>query len=122
MSKMDNLNKWLDLFDKFAPIVFATLPADKAAKIAPVAETVVQTMRDVAQIAVPGADKKATVLAALASGVATANAAGAHLDANELASIASPAIDTTILIVKAAHDLHAGMVVPVPVPPITPTA
>ena len=114
MTKIDTLNKWLAIAQQFAPLVLASLPVAKAAKIAPFVPQLVQTIQDVEQTAAAGSDKKATVLAALADGVATANAAGAHLDAAELAAIASPAIDTTIQVVNSIHALHATAGVPPP--------
>lgn len=94
-----NLSRFVEIVDRLGPAVLAVVPGGD--KIAPVVPKIVHGIKEAQAIkGASGAEKKAHVMAILEDGADVANAAGGHVSADELKSIASHGIDA---VVEAVH-------------------
>lgn len=113
MSKIDDLNKWLQIANIFAPMVLSVVKGGD--KIAPFIPTVTKAIVDAEMTGAPGADKKAGVLATVSDGIAVANATGkVHLDPTEVIPIVSSSIDDVIEVINIVHQKAAPPTTPAP--------
>lgn len=91
-----NWKSWIHVAERLAPVVLATVPGIPPRLVAPITTAITEAQ----QLELPGADKKAHVLAAAA-------ALGATQD--ELGAIDN-GIDTTVDVIKTFHDTHGAAI------------
>lgn len=102
-----NWEKWKEILNVFAPLVFALVPGGAA--LAPIVPAIINGISEAQQIrGASGPDKKAHVMAIVADAVAATNDAAGKivLPSEQTMDAASSAIDTTIAVVNAAHAPH----------------
>jgi hypothetical protein len=106
-----DFHKFLAVLRQVGPIVLASVPGgDKIPT--DLIPTIVDAVGEAEQIkGASGEEKKAHVMAIVAAGVKTANATGkVHLDADEVAAVASHGVDAVVGTVKVVQNPNTKVV------------